>query len=241
MPYRKKSYHSIVVPMKQARMTWRIWLGLATGPHLTPPGHPRSTSEVEIPRLDWHNREVTAILRKLFGLSPDPSDASGSGTASPSASVREIADALDRLPHDRARQLAAFAYTLGRVANADLEVSAEETRAMERILCRLAGLSEDEAILIVRIAKSQHELFGATESYVVTREFARAATHEEKTALLECLFAVSASDRVVSGVEEAEIRRIAAELDLSHRDFIRARSEFREHIAVLKQPERPDG
>ncbi len=176
-------------------------------------------------------------LRKLFGLGSDPAHAG----AAASASVREIADSLDRLPPDRARHLAAFAYTLGRVANADLEVSAQETRAMEGILRRLAGLSEDEAILIVRIAKSQHELFGSTESYTVTREFERMATYEEKTQLLDCLFAVSASDQVVSGIEEAEIRRIAGELDLSHTDFIAARSKFRDYIAVLKRPEPPEG
>jgi uncharacterized tellurite resistance protein B-like protein len=157
-------------------------------------------------------------LRKLFSLGSDPAHTAG---ATSSASVREIADSLDRLPPDRARHLAAFAYTLGRVANADLEVSAQETRAMESILRRLAGLSEDEAILIVRIAKSQHELFGSAESYTVTREFARMATYEEKTQLLDCLFAV--------------------ELDLSHTDFIAARSKFRDYIAVLKRPEPPEG
>jgi uncharacterized tellurite resistance protein B-like protein len=178
---------------------------------------------------------VNVTLRKLFGLGPDPAHAGGTS----SASVREIADSLDRLPPDRARHLAAFAYTLGRVADADLEVSVEETRAMEGILRRLAGLSEDEAILIVRIAKSQHELFGSTESYTVTREFARTAAYDEKIQLLDCLFAVSASDNEVSGIEEAEIRRIAAELDLSHADFIAARSKFRDYIAILRQPEPP--
>jgi len=178
---------------------------------------------------------VNASLRRLFGLGVDPAHAG----ATSSATVREIADSLDRLPPERARHLAAFAYTLGRVANADLEVTVEETRAMESILRRLAGLSEDESILIVRIAKSQHELFGATESYTVTREFARAASYEEKTQLLDCLFAVSASDQEVSGVEEAEIRLIVAELDLSHADFIAARSKFRDYIAVLKRPDSP--
>jgi len=164
-------------------------------------------------------------LRKLFGV-----EAGGSESANAPGSVREIADALDRLPPERARHLAAFAYILGRVANVDLEVTPEETRAMERILRRLAGLTDDEAILIVRIAKAQHELFGSTESYVVTREFARSASDEEKNALLECLFAVSASDDEVSGIEEAEIRRIAGELGLSHTDFIAARSRVRERL-----------
>lgn len=176
-------------------------------------------------------------LRKIFGFETDPS---GSDRAGVSGSVREIADALDRLPPERARQLASFAYILGRVANVDLEVTPEETRAMEGILRRLAGLSEDEAILIVRIAKSQHELFGATESYVVTREFARSSSEEEKNALLECLFAVSASDNEVSGIEEAEIRRIAGELGLAHTDFIAARSRVRDQIPLLKPPDPRD-
>ena len=184
---------------------------------------------------------MIAPLRKLFGSIASPADATGSGDAPASASVREIVDALDRIAPDRARHLAAFAYTLGRVAHADLDVSTAETRAMEGILRRLAQLSEAEAALIVRIAKSQHQLFGATESYVVTREFARAASQEEKVALLECLFAVSASDEEVSGVEEAEIRRIAAELDLGHADFIAARLKFRKDIPVLKQPKPPEG
>ena len=183
---------------------------------------------------------MIATLRRLFGLASDAAGTAGSVGAPSSASVREIADALDRLDPDRARHLAAFAYILGRVAHVDLDVSPEETRAMEQILQSLAGLSETEAILIVRIAKSQHQLFGATESYIVTREFARTATQEEREALLECLFAVSASDDEVSGIEEAEIRRIAGELDLSHAEFIAARSKFREQIAVLKRPRRPE-
>lgn len=181
---------------------------------------------------------MIATLRKLFGLAPEFAGASGSAPSPDS--VREIADALDRLDPDRARNLAAFAYILGRAAHVDLDVSAEESREMERILQRLAGLSEAEAILIVRIAKSQHQLFGATDSYVVTREFARIATLEEKEVLLECLFAVSASDGVVSGVEESEIRRIAGELDLTQTDFVAARAKFREYIAVLKRSGRPE-
>jgi len=54
-------------------------------------------------------------------------------------------------------------------------------------------------------------------------------------ALLECLFAVSASDESVSVVEDREIRQIASELKLDHQDFIKVRSAFRDHLAVLKK------
>jgi len=161
------------------------------------------------------------------------------GSGENAEAVRAIVDRLERLGPDRARQIATFAYILGRVAHVDLEISAQETRAMERILQTLGGLEVDEAVLVAQIAKSQHALFGATENYVVTREFARTATPEEKTALLECLFGVSASDEDVSGDEENEIRKIARELDLSHAEFIDARMKVREHIAALKGIEPP--
>jgi uncharacterized tellurite resistance protein B-like protein len=153
--------------------------------------------------------------------------------------VRAIEDKLERLDPERARHIAGFAYILGRVAHVDLEVSEREARAMERILVALGGIGTDEAALVVQIAKAQHVLFGATENYVVTREFGSRASAEEKTALLECLFAVSASDENVSGDEESEIRKIAKELDMSHGEFIDARMKFREHIAALKGMDRP--
>ena len=153
--------------------------------------------------------------------------------------VRAIVERLDGLDPERARHIAAFAYILGRVANVDLEVSKDETRAMERIVRELGGIGDEEAVLVVQIAKAQHALFGSTESYVVTREFGRFASQEEKESLLECLFAVSAADLDVSNEEEAEIRKIAGELDLSHADFIEARSRFKEYIAALR--DRPPG
>jgi uncharacterized tellurite resistance protein B-like protein len=168
---------------------------------------------------------------RILGIESGAESTSGRGDA-----VRAIVDQLGELDPDRARHIAAFAYTLGRVAHVDLDISKEETRAMERIVRELGGISDEEAVLVVQIAKSQHALFGATESYVVTREFARMATHEEKEALLECLFAVSAADDEISSEEETEIRKIVGELDLQHSDFIAIRSRYRDHIASLREP-----
>jgi uncharacterized tellurite resistance protein B-like protein len=148
--------------------------------------------------------------------------------------VRKIVAALERQEPAAARYVARFAYVLGRVAHADLDVGAEETQAMERLVMERSGLPEEQAILVVQIAKSQNALFGGTENYLVTREFARDATREQKLALLRCCFAVSAADRSVSGTEDAEIRRIAIELGLEHQDFIAARVAYRDQLTVLK-------
>jgi uncharacterized tellurite resistance protein B-like protein len=150
------------------------------------------------------------------------------------ARVRRIVDALERMEPDAARRLARFAYVLGRVARADLAVTADETRAMERIVMERGGLSEAQAVVVVQIAKSQNTLFGSTDDYLVTRELASTATQEEKLALLDCCFAVSAADRDIVGPEEAELRNVANELGLGRDDLIAARSRYREFIAVLK-------
>ena len=165
-------------------------------------------------------------------------EAGGGPGAAPTAeseSVREIIRTLDRLEPDRARFLAAFAYILGRVARADLVISEAESGEMERLLVQQGGLAPEQAILVVQMAKSQHELFGGTENFLVTREFNRIASQDQKLALLQCLFSVSASDEWISLVEDNEIRRIASELKVTHADYIKSRSAWRDQLAILKK------
>lgn len=177
---------------------------------------------------------------KFLGISREPEARAGDAYGTSAEAMRGVVDRLERLEPDRARYVARFAYVLGRVAHADLDVSEVETRAMEREVQALGGLNEDEAVLVVEIAKAQHRLFGSTDSYSITREFARESTTEQKRELVQCLFAVSAADEQVSGAEESEIRRIVKELDLTHEDFITARARHREHVAVLREPPRPE-
>ncbi len=151
--------------------------------------------------------------------------------------IRKIVDALEQIEPERAHYIAMFAYLLGRVANADLDISERETREMERIVEALGGLPEDQAILVVQIGKTQNKLLGGSEDYTVIQEFNKIATRPQKLALLNCLFAVSSSDHSISQLEDNEIRKISNELRLDHTDFIQARSAYREHLEVLKKPE----
>ena len=107
---------------------------------------------------------------------------------------------------------------------------------MERIVRELGGLPEEQAILVVQMAKTQSLLFAGTENFLVTREFNQLASREEKLKLLECLFAVSSADASISAEENHEIRRIASELNLEHQDVVAVRAAYREHLAVLKPP-----
>jgi uncharacterized tellurite resistance protein B-like protein len=171
-------------------------------------------------------------LLKYFGLEPN----AVTPAAPETDSVRKITEALDRLDAERARYIAAFAYVLSRVARADLRISETETRAMERIVAEFSGLPEEQAIIVVQIAKTQNKLFGATEDFLVTREFNKIATRDQKLALLDCLFAVAAAEDLVSFEEDNEIRQIASELQLEHRDFIAVRSKYRDQLSILRKP-----
>ncbi len=150
--------------------------------------------------------------------------------------VRRIVASLDRLEPERARYVAAFAYVLARVALADRVVSPEETRAMEEMVQRHGRLPAEQAIIVVQLAKSQNLLFGGTEDFLVTRELDRMATPEQKLALLDCLFAVSAAEGGIATAEDNEIRRIAIELKIPHDEYIRVRLAHRRELTVLQKP-----
>ena len=147
--------------------------------------------------------------------------------------VRKIVAALDRMDPEHARYVAAFAFILCRVARADMHISPSETQVMERVLVDRAGLPQEQAILVVQMAKTQSTLFGGTEDFVVTREFNRLATRDQKLALLDCLFAV-ASDEMISTAEENEISQICSELQLEREDMVEMRAKYRDYRAVLK-------
>jgi uncharacterized tellurite resistance protein B-like protein len=156
-------------------------------------------------------------------------------TTGETETVRKVIEALDQIEPDRARFMAAFGYILGRVANADLKISPEETRAMERIIMERGALPEEQALIVVQTAKTRTQLFGGTENFLVTREFSRIATREEKLALLDCLFAVAAAEGGISTTEDNEIRQIVNELGLGHPDFIAVRSRWKDQLTVFRQ------
>jgi uncharacterized tellurite resistance protein B-like protein len=174
-------------------------------------------------------------LLRFLGLGRDRATPQGGGE---SETVRRIAARLERLEPEKARLLAAFAFVLARVANADLEIDADETLEMERRVSVVAGLSEEEAALAVEIAKSQNRLLGGTENYVVTREFRAAATPEQRLELISCLFAVAAADGTISTTENNEINAIADELGLARSDVSDLRSRYRDKLGVLQASNR---
>jgi uncharacterized tellurite resistance protein B-like protein len=165
-------------------------------------------------------------LLKWFGLSDEVETAVDS--------VSEIERALTGLDPREARYLACFAYILHRIARADHDISDDESALIEQLVATRGGLSPEQAALVVQIARTQNLRHGGTEDFIVTREFETSATREQKLALLDCLFAVSAIDQSIRTVEDNEIRRVAAEVKLDHADYITARAAHVSHLASRK-------
>ena len=149
-------------------------------------------------------------------------------------SLGEIERALTELPPADARYVAAFAYILHRIARADHEISDAESALIEQLVATRGGLAPERARLAVKIARTENLRHGGTEDFIVTREFEKSASREQKLALLDCLFAVSAIDESIRTVEDNEIRRVASEIKLDHTDYIAVRAKHASHLASRK-------
>jgi uncharacterized tellurite resistance protein B-like protein len=171
---------------------------------------------------------LATILRKL-GLEVDV-DEGRTGVEALDA----LEDALSNVPAEEARRVAAFAYLLSRVAHADHDVTAEEREAMERLLVDRAKLPADRAAIVIGLATNQSVHVRGTQDYLVSREVAGKLTVDEKRALVDGLYAVCAADGLISTVEDNDVRRVASEIDLEHRDVSDIRARYRHSLAVLK-------
>lgn len=180
------------------------------------------------------------VLRKLFASQPGDSP-SAAPDAAETATVRRIVRELDQIEPERRRFLAGFAYVLSRAAHSDLVIKEDELRLMERIVAEIGGLPEAQAVLVIEIARNQTELYSGTEDYLVTREFNRVATDEERRAVVEACFAVVAADHEITSEEYAELTQIADELNLSRPQLNEIRNEYRDHLTAIQRMRRQVG
>ena len=175
------------------------------------------------------------VLRGLFGgqEQPTPTPTPAAAPADPE-SIRRIADELEALPIDQRRYVADFAYVLARVAHADLDTSPAERSFMEAAIVTAGGLSEGQAALAVEMARNMSELYGATDDYVVTRDFATRTSREQRESLLRTAFSLGAADDSISAPEVAELNEIGKELGFPAEEVDAIRDEFRDQLAAIQ-------
>ena len=179
------------------------------------------------------------MFKRIFGPAPEQQQVGelhdqafeAAAATGDTATVRRIVARLEALPPERARLVASAAYTLARAANADLDISDEETAVIEEALRKNGNLDEPTAVLVAEMAKLQARTVGGTEDYVVTREFAKLATVEQRIDVLRACFVVAAANGSISAEESAEVNEIAKELDLDACTLNRVRDEFHELLS----------
>jgi tellurite resistance protein len=182
------------------------------------------------------------MFRRIFGSGRQHERAAelqaeafeSASAAGDTATVRRIVSRLEQMPPERARLVASAAYTLARAANADLDISAEETEVIERELQAHGALDEATAVLVTEMAKLQARTVGGTEDFVVTREFTALADEGQRIDVLRACFAVGAASGTISAEESAVLNQIGKELQLDPDVVNDVRAEFHERLSSVQ-------
>lgn len=136
-------------------------------------------------------------------------------------------------PEAEIKLVTGYAGLLGKVAYADTEVTQEEGERIRRTLGAELGLGLGRVERIAELLEQERARLFTIEDYIYVRLVNEVADRDQKLALLRAMFAIAAADGSVRDREEQVIRVAAKGLLLSHADFIDARRQFREHLAVL--------
>ena len=157
------------------------------------------------------------------------------GSAAETATVRQIVARLEAMPPEEARYLASFAYVMSRAANADLDISDEETAVMEQLVDRarrarrVAGdpRGRDGEDPGPRPGRDR----GLRRDPRVPRDLdAGAATRRS----LRCCFAIEAADGTINAEEASVSNEIARELDIEADELNAIRDEYHEQLSAVQ-------
>lgn len=138
---------------------------------------------------------------------------------------RQISGTLDLdLPEEQLRRSSAVGGLMARVAHIDHDVTEDEFHTMVDRLEQTLDVSRTEALVIAEVAVS--EVSAEMDFLRLTRELASKITPEEGELLLDLLFEVALADGFVSAKEIEEIYNISYKLNLTHRQFIAAKTKI---------------
>lgn len=149
-----------------------------------------------------------------------------------SKTIERIEKSLDGLPEKQGLFLACFALLLTRVANADLDISENEKERIKQALMQHGGLSLEQSKVVESIAV-ESTLKDAVENHLVVRKLNEIVTRDQKTNIIRALLHIACADDLTE-IESNQIALIAQGLMLTRSEFLALRSEFREHLSILK-------
>ena len=147
---------------------------------------------------------------------------------------RRLQGELGELAEEDHVGIACLAGLLARVAFVDINISSEEFQSMVKSLTEMTSYSASVAQKIALIAKEEAQELVDHEFHLYIRPLNEIFTVKQKENTLRLLFQVAAADGKVENLESEEIRRIAKELRLSHKQFVQAKLTVRDQIEALK-------
>jgi len=125
------------------------------------------------------------------------------------------------LPEQTLRKLCLAAGLLARISAVDAGISDREKQTIEQILADEWRLSKHDAKIVAAI--SCERTLKGLDYFRLARGFFECTTIDERKNFLKCLFRIANVSEKTSYDETEEIRKIAASLKLSHKDFIDAK------------------
>jgi uncharacterized tellurite resistance protein B-like protein len=128
----------------------------------------------------------------------------------------------------------ALAILLIEVARSDDRMEASEQSIIERALARRFGLDRSEVMRLVNAAKEG--AIKATDLHHFTQNVVRNFDEDERIGVIEMLWDVAYSDRVLTGDEDALIRRVAGLIYVSDRDRGEAKRRVTQRLDANRCP-----
>lgn len=123
----------------------------------------------------------------------------------------------------------ALAVLLIEIARSDDRVEDREQSIIQRALARRFGLERSEVIRLIKTAEER--AMQATDLFHFTRVVVENFSEEERIGVIEMLWEVAYSDGVLTGDEDALIRRVAGLIYVSDRDRAEARRRVLQRFA----------
>lgn len=136
----------------------------------------------------------------------------------------DLGEANLEIPDEDLRKLSMAGGLMARVAQVDNIILEKETDKLTSILQSNWNLSHEAATFVIQVALS--EANKDFDYLRMSREFLALTAPDERTNLLDVLFAVANADGKISNEELKEISRIADYLLMSRNRVMEARSKF---------------
>ena len=144
-------------------------------------------------------------------------------------SIRQALNEIETLPTERRRFLAGYTYILVRLARADEELNDTETARIESAVADAGDLTEQQGALLVAVASGMSSLYGTTEDFAITRDFARTSSPQERQRLLRACVAVALADGSIVSAESTELYEIGHELGFGAEEIDAVREQIDRH------------